>query len=81
MLCMCSVPNAGTATRSLATLLPSASCSPKHTVSASARIEPAEPFRICRYMPPISMNYFIAGNTSHQTSGSFESRIYLFADH
>ena len=25
----------------------------------------AQPFRICRYMLSISMNYFIAGSTSH----------------
>jgi hypothetical protein len=53
------------ATWSLATLLPSASCSLTHTVSASARIEPAQPFRVSRYMLSISMNYFIARGTGH----------------
>jgi hypothetical protein len=53
------------ATWSLATLLPSASFSLKHTVSAQARIEPAQPFRIYRHMLSISTNYFIAGGTSH----------------
>jgi hypothetical protein len=42
------------------TLLPSASCSLNHPVSA-----PAQPFRIYRYMLSISMDYFIAGSTSH----------------
>ena len=60
-----------------ATLLPSASCSLKHTVSAPAR----KPLRIFRHMLSVSMNYFIPGSTSHQTCGSFESRFYLFADH
>jgi hypothetical protein len=32
-------------------------------------------------MPSISLNYFIARSTRHQTCGSFESRMYLFADH
>jgi len=32
-------------------------------------------------MLSVSMNYFIAGSTSHQACGSFEGRIYLFADH
>ena len=45
---------------SLATLLPSASCSLNHSVSASARLEPSQPFRISRYMLAIPMNYFIA---------------------
>jgi rRNA maturation protein Nop10 len=49
----------------LAALLPSASCSLKHKVSGPARIEPAEPFRIYRYMLSVSMNYFIARSTSH----------------
>jgi hypothetical protein len=47
------------------TLLPSASRSLKRTVSAPARIEPAEPLRICRHMLSISTNDFIAGSTSH----------------
>ena len=42
-------------------LFPSASCSLKHTVSAPAR----KPLRIFRYMLSVSMNYFIAGSTSH----------------
>ena len=46
------------------TLLPSASCSFKRTVSAPARIEPAEPLRIYRHMLSISMNDFIAGSTA-----------------
>jgi hypothetical protein len=37
----------------------------KDTVWASARIEPAQPFRISRYMLSISMNYLIARCTSH----------------
>jgi rRNA maturation protein Nop10 len=49
----------------IAALLPSASCSLKHKVSAPARIEPAEPFRIYRYMLSISINYFVAGSTGH----------------
>ena len=44
-----------------ATLLPSASCSLKHTVSAPAR----KPLRIFRYVLSVSMNYFIPGSTSH----------------
>jgi hypothetical protein len=54
-----------TATWSLATLLPSASCSLKDTVSASAQIGPAQPSRISRYMLSISMNYVTARSTSH----------------
>jgi len=45
-------------------LLPSAPCSLERTVSALARIKPTQPFRICRYMPSISMDYFIARSTS-----------------
>jgi hypothetical protein len=59
------------------TLLPSAACSLEHTGSAPAR----KPFRIFCYVLSVSMNYFIAGSTSHQAYGSFEGRIYLFADH
>ena len=44
-----------------ATLLPSASCSLKHTVSAPAR----KPLRVFRYVLSVSMNYFIPGSTSH----------------
>jgi len=50
-------------------------------VSASARLEPAQPFRVSRYMLSVAMNYLIARSTSHQTCGSFNSRMYLFADH
>jgi hypothetical protein len=64
-----------------AELLPSAPRSLEPTVSASAGIKLAQPFRIYRYMPSISLNYFIARSASHQTGGSFESRMYLFADH
>jgi hypothetical protein len=46
-------------------LLPSAPCSLERTVSALARIKPTQPLRICRYMPSISMDYFIARSTSH----------------
>jgi hypothetical protein len=53
------------ATWSLATLLAPASCSLTHRVSASARIEAAQPFRVSRYMLSISMNYFIARGTGH----------------
>jgi hypothetical protein len=50
---------------SLVSLLPSGLCSLKHTLSASARIETAQPFRICRYTLPIVTNYFIARSTRH----------------
>ena len=40
-------------------LLPSAS------FSAPARIEPAQPFRICRHTLSISLDYFVAGSTDH----------------
>jgi hypothetical protein len=42
-----------------ATLLPSAWCSLKRTVSAR------KPLRIFRYMLSVSMNYFIPGSTTH----------------
>jgi hypothetical protein len=38
---------------------------PSVSFSAPARIEPAQPFRICRYMLSISLNYFVAGVTGH----------------
>jgi hypothetical protein len=47
----------------VAMLLPTASCSLRHTVFA--RLEPAQPFRVSRHMLPISMNYFTARSTSH----------------
>jgi hypothetical protein len=62
-------------------LLPCASCSLKYMLSASARIGPGQPFRISRYMLSISMHYLSARGTSHQACGSFESSMYLFADH
>jgi len=32
-------------------------------------------------MPSISIDYFIARSSGHETCSSFESRMYLFADH
>jgi hypothetical protein len=46
-------------------LLPSAPCSLARTVLASARTRLAQRLRICRYMPSISIDYFIARSTSH----------------
>ena len=41
----------------------------------------AEPLRISRYMLSISVNYLVARSAGHQACGSFNSRMYLFADH
>ena len=71
----------GLAHRKAVALIPSAPCSLERTVSASARIKPAQPLRILRYMLSISMDYFIARSTSHETCVSLERCLYLFADH
>jgi hypothetical protein len=42
---------------------------------------PAQPFCIPRYMLSISMDYLVARSARHQACGSFNSRMYLFADH
>jgi len=38
---------------------------PSVSFSAPPRIEPAQPFRICRNTLSISLNYFVAGSTDH----------------
>jgi hypothetical protein len=38
---------------------------PSVSLSAPARIEPAQPFRIYRHTLSISLNYFVAGSTDH----------------
>jgi hypothetical protein len=42
------------------TLLPSASCGFRHALSATARPELAQPFRICRDVLSVSMNDLVA---------------------